>query len=163
MLRFIQTLLVPFGRAPRWQFWLVLLIVAGLLLPAAYIVYGLLGLQPPDTLVAVGRLVPGGVIGLAAFGAAALWLLIMAIVNRLHDRGRTGAWLLLLLLPVAAAGAIVAEQMSPGLLQIPPSFAETFALYSTLAMQVLGGIAGLLALWLLVECLFFPGYRPAGE
>lgn len=159
MLRFIQTLLVPFGRAPRWQFWLVLILVAGLLLPAAGIGLSFLNVPPPDFLIAIGRLVPGGIIGLAAFAGAALWLLIMAIVNRLHDRGRSGLWLFLLLLPIAGIAALFANQLSPGLIPIPPEMLITYETYAPLAMQVLGGIAGLIALWLLVECLFLPGRR----
>lgn len=163
MLRFMQTLLVPFGRSPRWQFWLVLILVVALLVPAAPIVLGILSMPAPDFLVAINRLVPGGFIGLAALGGTAIWLLVMAIVNRLHDRGRTGVWFLVLLLPIAGVVAILGEQMSPGLLPVPPELALTFATYSTLAMQVLGGLAGLIAVWLFLECLLFPGYHRASE
>jgi uncharacterized membrane protein YhaH (DUF805 family) len=154
-MRFIQTLLVPFGRAPRWQFWFTLIIVAVLALPAVNIAFPLPGLG--EVLEPLGRLFPfGGGIGLAALTVLiGLYLLVIAMANRLHDRGRTGFWVFFALIPLAMAVGLmwVNNNLTAVPFPLPPAAIDMIPM----AQNVLFGLAGLLTLWLIIVSLLFPG------
>lgn len=135
------------GRIGRGRFWLahllpVIAIALATALPSVLADRAAKGDVPPDP-------------GLLPFlNLLLVWPLLAGMAKRLHDRGRTGAWLLafagLPTLPWFFLAAVFAGASAQGAWQIE---ALAFAL-------VAGGLglalAGLL-LWLLVEILVLPG------
>jgi uncharacterized membrane protein YhaH (DUF805 family) len=152
-MRFIVSLLFPFSRSPRWQFWLVLVLAGLLFLPVIKIPLALANVPVPDALASLDNIIPGGIFGAMAMAAAGLYLLLVGFATRLHDRGRTGFWVFVMLLPLAAIGGLIWLQANPTAVPLPP---DMFPLIDTVN-KVLAGIAGVLLLWLLLASMFFPG------
>jgi uncharacterized membrane protein YhaH (DUF805 family) len=153
MLRFLVTLLVPFGRAPRWQFWFVLILACVLTLPVIGVPLQIAQVPVPEFIGSINNIIPifvGGIMALVA-----LYLLFVAFATRLHDRGRTGFWVFVMLLPLLAIGGLIWVQANPSAVPFP--IPPEVLLQIDLANQILGGLAALLFVWLLLASMFFPG------
>jgi uncharacterized membrane protein YhaH (DUF805 family) len=156
MLRFLITLLFPFGRSPRWQFWLVLILALALFVPVSGLPLAYANVPVPDLIGGLNNIIPGGFFGAAAIAAVGLYLLIIAFATRLHDRGRTGFWVFVMVLPLVAIGGLIYLQANPSLV---PGVTPDMLLAIDTVNKVLGGLAGVLFLWLLLASMFFPGTR----
>ncbi len=156
MLRFLGTLLVPFGRSPRWQFVFMFLFALAFFVPIADLVLRIVNVEAPEMLGALGKLVPGGFIGQGIAALIGFYFLLIAFANRLHDRGHTGFWVILWLLLFAfPIGLFMLPTIPPESLPmpIPPELMES----SQVALPYVFGAVGLLWLWLFVFCLVMPG------
>jgi uncharacterized membrane protein YhaH (DUF805 family) len=103
----MQSLFSFSGRLNRAKFWLILIATDIVL----FAVFGVLvamggGSMSDDFVAAGGRWVPtmgGGIVGgIVAFvvWVAAVWIGLATGVKRFHDRGKTGWWVLIVLVPV---------------------------------------------------------------
>jgi uncharacterized membrane protein YhaH (DUF805 family) len=154
--RLLLTLFLPFGRAPRWQFVFMLLFSLAMFIPISGLALRVAQVEPPDVLNALGNVMPGGIIGQGAAAVVGIYFLLVAFATRLHDRGRTGfwviLWLLLLAIPIGAflLPTIPAESIP---FVIPP---ETTLLIADSVPYVFMA-AGALWAWMLIFCIIFPG------
>lgn len=101
-MRIIDILFSPYGRATRAQYWRIQTTYL-LLIPVAI----WLGTLNQDE-----TMTPARMLALAIFLAvciASIWSSLCAGIKRFHDRGKTGAWLLILLVPLIGAAWYVVE------------------------------------------------------
>ena len=106
-----KTLLFSFGgRLNRGKYWLGV-VISTLVYIAAAIIFGILYVVAGTT----GSIL-GGLVGVAAF-VAVIWIGLAISINRLHDREKSGWWLLLFLLGPVVVGGVgtVLSTNSPAL------------------------------------------------
>jgi uncharacterized membrane protein YhaH (DUF805 family) len=154
--RFLLTFFLPFRRSPRWQFVFALLFASVFFLPLAEWPFRLAGGDAPDFLSAIARVVPGGFFGQAAAALIGVYFLLVAIATRLHDRGRTGFWVILWLLLFAfPVGALMLPSVPQENLPfpIPPDVMVGIADNVTYIAAAVGALWA----WMLIACLVFPG------
>ena len=82
-------------------------------------------------------------------GLLTTWMLLAVTVKRLHDRGRSGIWAFVTIVPAAAV-----MMLSLPILTIQPLYPLPEA-----AHFAMGGVSALVGLWVLIECLMLPGQR----
>lgn len=139
----LQTLFLPTGRVNRLQWWLVGLgiFVFNSLAP----LFGLITYVP--TVLKTGQTVvmPQPTLLYGVLALVLLWLSICTNINRYHDRGKSGWWVLMPLSPLLMAFPYfyVAFSGSPGML------VGASVLYLILTL--------VFCLWSLVELGFFSG------
>lgn len=133
-----KTLLFSFGgRLNRGKYWLGVLIIFLLYLAAA-IIFGILYVVAGTT----GSIL-GGLVGLAAF-VAVLWIGLATSIKRLHDREKSGWWILLFWLgPLVIGGVGTALSANSPALNILFSVASFgISVWALVELGCLPGTAG---------------------
>ncbi len=147
-----QALLFSFdGRIPRTVFWVAQLaagVVIGVLtaLLISVAMHAGAGMYNPST----RQFRPAGPYAIAMFilSLAQIWIGLALTVKRLHDRNRTGWWIVAQMAAGFAAIAMVSVTLAMPAWQQGTGFALS---------AVIGGIALGLTLWLLIETGLLPG------
>ena len=99
----MQNLFSFSGRLNRAKFWLIL-IATDLVMFVVFGVLAVMGGSSMDmaadgSMPTIGGGIVGGIVALLAF-VAAVWIGLAVGVKRYHDRGKTGWWVLIALVPV---------------------------------------------------------------
>jgi len=99
----MQNLFSFSGRLNRAKFWLIL-IATDLVMFVVFGVLAVMGGSSMDmaadgSMPTIGGGIVGGIVALLVF-VAAVWIGLAVGVNRYHDRGKTGWWVLIALVPV---------------------------------------------------------------
>ena len=148
----IPSLLFSFeGRIQRLYWWIASVAVSLLVAAASSIIEAVarfqgMGFIDPET----NQFAPTGPLSilLAVIGLVNLWIVYALAAKRLHDRDRTGWWLVAPLLGLAAAIGLAFAALS-----LPEGHREP---WNSAAVVATLGTGGLL-LWLLLEIGFLPG------
>lgn len=146
-MRLLTPLVLPWGSVGRGRFWLILLLCGLLQAPT---VLTRLRLGEEESPLPALDLEPTTMFVMSIAG---LYLLAVAAVNRLHDRARTGFWLLPVLLPWLVRPAARLIEVTGTRFEDYVALPPAALLWANIAVYAIAALTGL---WILIECGVLP-------
>lgn len=160
MRRFLMTTLSPLGRAPRWQFWILFVfnVVIGAVWTGLQSAFADGDPRATNILDHMGQ----NYIAYSVAYMTLVFMILMVMINRYHDLGRSGWGLLWLTLPLAviAAALTIASPNVAYWLGIEATAAKNA---SKVLWLMSWPLAVFLSLLIHLRCLFSPGEARANR